>query len=344
MFDLGGSVADATIAALLCEGVASPQSTGLFSGLLVTMYHYECKKATTLICRDVAPLKATKNMYGNRTVSGGLAVSVPGELKGYWELHRRYGKLKWSQLFDPVIELCRKGHIVSPYFANILRTEEEAIRNSPTLSEIYINPDTNDVYQEGDLVKRDKLAVTLEIIKKEGVDTMYSRNGTIAKIVVQDIQDAGGIITVDDLAEYECRWEKPISINVKNNKTIHTIGLPGGGPLVAMIMNVLNEYLDGQESVLSLHRMTEAFKFAYAMRTKLGDDKYVKSVKSVVRKITSYDFAMKIRRKINDNRTYKDYEHYGAKTSSKDDHGTSHINLIAPNGDSIAATGTINTL
>lgn len=344
MLDIGGSVADAAIAGLLCEGVASPQSTGLGGGFVMTIFDKKNDKVKTLIARDVAPLAATEDMFVNRTVTGGLAVSVPGELKGYWELHKQYGLLNWSQLFDPVIELCRKGHIVSPYLANILRTKEKVIRNSKTLSEIYINPDTNEVYQAGDLVKRHKLADTLEIIKNEGVNTMYSRNGTIAKLIVQDIKDAGGIVTIEDLLQYDVRWKNPISISVKDKKTIHTLPLPGSGPLVAFIMNVLNEYLDSEISVLALHRMTEALKFAYAKRTELGDDEFVDSAIQIVQNLTNYDFAMGIRSQIDDFRTFNDYKHYGANFSSEDDHGTSHINIIAPNGDAIAATGTINTM
>lgn len=343
MLDAGGSVADAAIAGLLCEGVASPQSTGLGGGFLLTIYIKESNHIETLIARDVAPLAATKDMFVNTTVTGGKAVSVPGELKGYWELHQRYGKLNWSQLFDPVIDLCRKGHIVSPYLGKILQNNRKTIYASPTLSKIYIDPKTNDVYRIGDTIKRNKLAKTLEIIQSEGVNAMYN-NGTIAQMFVEDIQAADGIVTVEDLMEYTVRWEQPITVPLKNNKTLHTIPLPGSGALLTFILNILNDHLPPEESVKSLHRMTEAFKFAYAERTKLGDVKFVESVAKVVENLTDYQFAMKIRKKINDFRTYDDVRHYGANFSIENDHGTSHINIIGPNGDAIAATGSINNL
>lgn len=343
MLDDGGSVADAAIAGLLCEGVASPQSTGLGGGFVMTIFRKETNRVETLIARDVAPLAATKNMFVNKTVTGGLAVGVPGELKGYWELHQRYGILSWAQLFDPVIELCRKGHVVSPYLANILNKNKNTVLKSPTLKEVYFNPATNDVYQNGDIVKRDKLADTLEIIKNEGVKTMY-HNGTIARDIIQDIQDEGGIVTVEDLMLYSVRWEAPISVPLRDGKTLHTLPLPGSGALVAFIMNVLNDYLPEKESALAMQRIAEAFKFAYAKRTELGDGKFVESALEVVKNLTNPEFAMEIRKKIDDHKTYSDYEHYGADFSSQEDHGTSHINIIAPNGDAIAATGTINTL
>lgn len=339
----GGSAADAAISTLLCEGIASPQSTGLGGGFVMTIYNKKKNLVETLIARDVAPLAATENMFVNSTVTGGKAVSVPGELMGYWELWQRYGKLKWSELFDPVIDLCRRGHIVSPYLANILRNSKQKVISSPTLVELFVNPKTNDVVQAGDVVRRNKLAETLEILKNEGVNSMYN-NGTIAKLIVQDIQNIGGIITIEDLMQYKVRWETPVSVSLKNNKTLYSVPLPASGGLVTFIMNVLNEYLPAEESTTAIQRIAEAMKFAYAKRSELGDDKFVDSVLKVVQELTDYNFAMEIRKKISDVSTHNDTEYYGAKFETKFDQGTSHINIIAPNGDAIAATGTINTL
>lgn len=339
----GGSVADAAIAALLCEGVTCPQSTGLGGGFVMTIYIKETNKVETLIARDVAPLAATEDMFVNSTVTGGKAVAVPGELMGYWELHQKYGKLNWSSLFDPTIELCRKGHVVSPYLANILKRNKKIVVGSPTLAEVYIDPSTNDVYQEGDLIKRNKLANTLEILKVEGADAIY-KNGSVGRSLVEDIQNVGGIITIEDLMQYKVRWEKPISAKLKGNKTLHTISLPGSGAMVSFIMNVLNDYLPREESVLSLQRIVESFKFAYAQRTELGDGEFVENALKVVQNLTDTKFAMEIREKINDFKTYQDYAHYGANFSSRTDHGTANINILAPNGDAISVTGTINTL
>lgn len=339
----GGSAADAAIVALLCEGVASPQSTGLGGGFVMTIFIKETNQVETLIARDVAPLSATEKMFVNKNVTGGIAVAVPGELKGYWELHQKYGILKWSQLFEPVIQLCRNGHIVSPYLAGILSKRKDVVLASPTLSAVFINPKTNDVYKAGDLLKRTKLADTLQIISDKGVNTMYN-NGTVAQWIVQDIQDAGGIVTIEDLMKYKVRWEKSVSISLNDDKTLHSLSLPGSGALITFILNVLNDYLPREESPLAMQRIAEAFKFAYAKRTELGDGEFVESALEVVQNLTDSKFAMEIRAKINDFQTSQDYEYYGANFSARNDHGTAHINIIAPNGDAIAATGTINTL
>lgn len=268
---------------------------------------------------------------------------VPGELKGYWELHKKYGRLQWARLFDGVIKLCRNGHIVSPYLAKILNTRKSVILDSETLSAIYINPSTGDVYQEGDYIKRTKLAETFEILQKDGADSMYN-NGTIAKRIVEDIAKVDGLVTIEDLMNYKVRWENTVSTKLSNNKSLHTLGLPGSGAMVAFILNVLNDYLPEGESVTSMHRITEAFKYAYAKRTFLGDGHFVKDALDMEKNLTNLNVAAEIRKLIDDIKTYNDYKHYGAIVAARDDHGTANINILAPNGDAISATGTINTL
>lgn len=270
-----GSVADAAIAALICEGVTCPQSTGLGGGFVLTIYTKSDGKAETLVARETAPLSAFENMFVNdSSVSGGKSIAVPGELKGYWELHKKYGKLPWARLFQPTIELCRKGHVVSDYLGNILKRRKELLLHSPTLAEIYIDPKTNDVYKVGDRVKRLKLAETLELIAKEGADTLYN-NGTLAQRIVKDIRDVGGIITIEDLMKYEVRWEKPVVANLRDNKTLYSFSTPGSGAMITFIVNLLNGYLTDGLTVKSMHRIAEAFKYAYARRSELADTRFV---------------------------------------------------------------------
>lgn len=75
--------------------------------------------------------------------TGGLAVAVPGELMGYWEAHKKYGRLQWFELFQPAIKLCETGARVNNYLAAYLAEKEPMIKNESSLAEILINPDTN---------------------------------------------------------------------------------------------------------------------------------------------------------------------------------------------------------
>jgi len=340
----GGSAADAAVTALLCEGVTCPQSTGLGGGFFMTIFTKATNKTEVLTAREIAPLLSSENMFQNvDTVQGGLSIAVPGELKGMWELHQKYGKLQWAQLFEPVIKLCRKGHVVSRYLDNVFTKRKTIILSSPTLSDIYIDPTTNDTYKVGQLIRRPALADTLELIAKEGADTLYN-NGTLAQRLVQDIQKEGGIVSIEDFMKYEVRWESPLTIQLKNSKTLHSFPLPGSGAIVMFVLNVLNDYLPEGVSLRSMQRIAETFKYAYAMRTELGDGKYVKEAIDIVNNLTDTGYAMNIRSKLNDVRTSNDHRDYGAKFYAEDDHGTAHINILADNGDAIAMTGSINSI
>lgn len=131
----GGSVADSAIATLFCEGITSPQSLGLGGGFMMTIYIRNESKVETLGSREVAPLAATENMFSNGTSSllGSKAIAVPGELKGYWELYKKYGKLPWAELVQPSIDLCRNGYIVTEYLGRLLTEQKSRIMERPSL-------------------------------------------------------------------------------------------------------------------------------------------------------------------------------------------------------------------
>ncbi|CRL08032.1 CLUMA_CG020993, isoform A [Clunio marinus] len=344
IYKAGGNVADVAVATVLCEGITCPQSSGLGGGFLLTIYIKETGTVETLNAREVAPKLATPDMFVNdssASVRGGKAVAVPGELKGLWELHQKYGKLPWAELVQPSIKLARDGHVVSPYLQNIFSRNENSIRNEPTLKEIYINPLTNRSYALNEYIKRPKLAETLEIIAREGADAIYGR-GSLAIGLINDIRERGGIITDEDLLDYQVRWRYPVSTTLNDNSTFHTFPLPSNGAITPFILNLLKDY-DLKHDSLSYHRIVEAFKFAYAKRSLLGDEP-TDEIKELMRNLTDIQYAEEIRELINDEKTSDDFEYYGARYENQEDHGTAHISILMPNGDAVAVTSTINYL
>lgn len=205
IFEKGGNVADAAVSVVLCEGITCPQSSGIGGGFFLTFYSKKDGKVRTLNARERAPAAATVDMFKDNpkeSVKGGKSVAVPGEIKGLWELHKNYGKLPWKVLLEPVIKLCRYGHIVSPYLENIFSSSEKDIYQEESLREIYINPLTNTTYRLGERIKRLKLAETLEVIAAKGIDAMYG-GGEIGTKMVEDVRRRNGILTVEDLKNYE---------------------------------------------------------------------------------------------------------------------------------------------
>lgn len=349
IMDKGGSAVDTAIAMMFCNGVVNPQSTGLGGGFLMTIYLRESKTVKVIDAREEAPGNASQNMYeGNQSLStkGSLAVAVPGELKGLQFAHDNYGKLNWSELVLPSVELCRKGFKVSNHLASKIQEVKQDILDEPTMRELLYNNETSDLYKEGDIMQRLTLANTLEVIAEEGAAALY--NGTLTDNFIHDIETAGGIITREDLLNYEAKFREPISAVLRGSKTLYTVPPPGSGAILTMIMNILDGYnldkdniADLDSTVLTYHRMIESFKHAFALRAELADEDKV-NVTTVMAHLTSRQYADSLRAKISEVMTY-DTRAYAAKFHSTDDHGTAQTSVLASNGDAVSITSTINT-
>jgi gamma-glutamyltranspeptidase / glutathione hydrolase / leukotriene-C4 hydrolase len=129
----GGSVVDSAVTATLCQGITVPQSAGLGGGFLATIYIKKSGTFETINAREVAPSGATKNMYQNDLSSreGGYAVAVPTELKGLFELHKKYGKLKWEEVVLPAAQIAENGFKVTKYLSEVFRTSGDKIKSKP---------------------------------------------------------------------------------------------------------------------------------------------------------------------------------------------------------------------
>ncbi|XP_012280874.1 glutathione hydrolase 1 proenzyme-like [Orussus abietinus] len=341
MLEKNGSAVDAAIAALLCEGVASLHSMGLGGGFLMTIWDGKNKVADYLDARETAPLGSRENMFEKNNVSsltGGLAVAVPGELLGYWEAHQKYGKLPWKELFTPVIKLCATGSKVTKYLMNYLKENEKVIKDEPSLSEILINPVTNSTWVEGDRIRRPKLAETLKRIADNGPDSFY--NGSMAADLSAEINAAGGNMTLEDFKSYRVKWKTPIRVNL-SKLTMYTAPPPGSGVILAFIIKTLEGIVPTDNEEIMWQRIVEVFKWAYARRTELGDPDFV-DVSSVVNNLTSSTYADLIRSTIRDDWTSVDPKYYGAIVTSPVDSGTSHVSVLAPDGSAVSVTSTIN--
>uniref|UniRef100_A0A1B0GEJ3 Uncharacterized protein n=1 Tax=Glossina morsitans morsitans TaxID=37546 RepID=A0A1B0GEJ3_GLOMM len=341
----GGTAVDAAIATLVCEGVVVAHSMGIGGGFVATIYKRFDAKVETVIARESAPAAAHKDMFiGETSVTGARAVAVPGEILGYWELHKRYGRLPWKSLFQPTIKLCKEGHFVSKYLAAALKKEEERLRAEPSMAEVFVKPDKS-LYKEGDFLKRPTLAMTLERIADNGADEIYG-GGETGKMLVKDIQNMGGIITEEDLKNYKVEWENEhVEAKITGGYKLYTTPLPSSGAVLAFILNVMNGlYTDNQD--IYWHRVIETYKHAYGQRTNLGDLKNEpddpKMIKDTFENLISAQFAQKIRELIRDNETFTDMLYYGANFTNEEDSGTANMAVLAPNGDAITVTSTIN--
>ncbi|XP_070534186.1 glutathione hydrolase 1 proenzyme-like [Ptychodera flava] len=335
----GGHAVDSAIATILCLGVVNAQSSGIGGGGFMIVRDKTSSFAFDF--RETAPGAATQDMYNdNATLAeiGGLAVAVPGELRGIEMAWKKYGRLAWPALFQPAIRLARDGFKVTGHTADSIASEGRRMAYSSRLRDIY---EPNGVpVKEGDILKRPDLATVLEIIADEGADAFYK--GNLTDKIVHAVKQAGGSLTKADLADYTAKMKTPLQTTYHDYQ-VYAVPEPSGGAVflsIAAIMEGYNLTAELKNDPLTHHRMIEAFKFAYAQKSDLGDPDFVPNVQNLTNIMISKHAAAEIRNKIDDSKTFPP-GHYGPYFPAVSK-GTATATVIDPDDNMVAVTSTVN--
>eukprot|EP00090_Calanus_glacialis_P004532 TRINITY_DN13387_c0_g1_i1.p1 TRINITY_DN13387_c0_g1~~TRINITY_DN13387_c0_g1_i1.p1 ORF type:complete len:490 (+),score=135.18 TRINITY_DN13387_c0_g1_i1:1-1470(+) len=320
----------------------------------MTIYDAATKTVATLDARETAPAASTTDMFkGDPEAAqhGAKSVAVPGEIAGYWAAKERYGNasITWRRLVEPTVAMCREGitvswtHHTTLYWYNFTNQKMQSV---------FHNPETGKPWVEGDIYQRPDYATTLEQLAEagdRGEKDLGFYTGPVGRDFLTDLQDLGGIMTQDDLYNYRAQWVEPARVHLSSlGMTFYSIPPPGSGAIMAYILNILDNYniQPEDDGPLLYHRITEAFKWAFALRTELGDplgDASIRDyVNSVVKNLTSDEMAVEAYGKISDRATINNASHYGAVYYTPENHGTAHVSVLAQNGDAVSATSTIN--
>uniref|UniRef100_A0A8C6NPR8 Glutathione hydrolase n=1 Tax=Nothobranchius furzeri TaxID=105023 RepID=A0A8C6NPR8_NOTFU len=336
----GGSAVDAAIAALLCTSIINPQSAGIGGGSIFTVMD-SSGEVKIINSRETVPSQVEPDLLTScsKQLIGSKWIGVPGEIRGYEKAHKLYGKLPWADLFQPTIELARKGFPVPPVQGEYIPYIPDENMTQP-LRKLYSDENGN-LLKTGEIVKFEKLANTLEIIAKNGADSFYS--GKIAKDLIRDVQEAGGKLTLEDLASYNVTvtdaWIVPIG-----EYQMYTPPPPAGGFLLSLILNIMTGFQmkspprSDDEKTLFYHRYIEAFKFANGLKSHIRDPRFFSD--KMAKEITNSDFSSHIRSLISSDRTH-DPQYYNT-SSYLDSLGTTHVSVLAEDGSAVSVTSTIN--
>ncbi|KAJ9149929.1 Gamma-glutamyltranspeptidase 1 [Pleurostoma richardsiae] len=352
LLERGGNAADAMVGTMLCVGTIGMYHSGLGGGGF-TLVRDADGNYEAIDFREMAPAAAYEDMYHDDYLSslvGGLAVAVPGELRGLEYLHRKYGALPWRAVVHPAVHVARNGFNVTEdlvrYMTATLEEQKKAGRGNflledPAWAEDFAPNGT--LVTLGDVITRKRYADTLEKIGRDGIDTFYE--GEIAKSIVEAVQATGGAITLDDMKNYTIHPKKAIHITYRGHK-LYSTGAPSSGPVMLSMLKTMEQYdpLETSDVNLTTHRFIEAMRFAYAARFDLGDPDFVSDAVPLEHDMLSEQMAQRTRSRINDNATLPVDAYDPKAIYTPDSHGTSHIVTADSSGLTVSTTTTINML
>ncbi len=279
MLKKGGNAFDAMIATELSLAVAYPFAGNLGGGGFM-VYRTNKGEIGALDYREKAPLAASKNMFldkngyviPDKSTLGAMSVGVPGTVAGMFAVHEKFGTLPIQDILLPIIDLAKKGIVVTKKQENRLKKYQPLFnKTNKDLIQFEHHWKTNDT------IKYFVLAETLSRIMQNGKSEFYQ--GETAKKLVSFIQNNGGIITEEDLKKYKAKWRKPIKFKYDDLTVISMSPPSSGGICLSQIMKMiepfdLGDY--GHNSVKSIQVITEAERRAYADRSYyLGDPDFV---------------------------------------------------------------------
>ncbi len=271
----GGSAVDAAIAADACLGLMEPTGSGIGGDLFAIVWDQQTGRLYGLNASGRSPRSLTLEEFQRRGLEhvppyGPLPVTVPGCVDGWFELHRKFGKLPMEKVLAPAIRYAREGFPVSELIAYYWGLSVPSRRQYPGFLETFTIDGR--APRKGEIWRNPALAGTLEQIARGGRDAFYK--GDIARTIAEFMQSSGGFLSYEDLAAHTSEWVEPVSATYRG---VEVWELPPNGQGIAAleILNIL-EGFDiaswGFGSKDYIHTFVEAKKLAFADRAKYYAD------------------------------------------------------------------------
>ncbi|GAB5440511.1 MAG: gamma-glutamyltransferase [Fuerstiella sp.] len=353
MLQQGGNVVDAAVATSFALSVVRPASCGIGGGGFMVIWDADTQQSVALDYRERAPAAASRDMFAEpsdapepASVRGGKAVAVPGNVAGLCYAAKHYGSLPLSTLLKPAIRLALNGWKADQHDVEVIELTRSRFekykyddRFAP-LKKYYLKP-----VQPGDHIEGSPIWKVLYRISRNGPDAFYK--GEIGRAIVDTVREAGGDMTLDDLAAAGPVVRKPLEASFHGHQILTMPPASSGGIALIQTLQSVEAWEQqhnrrlfdlGHNSTDYVHVVVEAMKHAFADRAEFLGDADFASVP--IEKLTSTDYARQIASRIQLDETLQP-ESYG-RFFNNDDAGTSHFSVIDTKGNAVACTETIN--
>ncbi len=344
----GGNAVDAAIAVGFSLAVTTPRAGNLGGGGFMLVHDAASGKTVAIDYREMAPLRATRDMYldenGNvdpmRSKFSHLASGVPGTVAGLYLAHQKYGRLPWRRLVQPAIRQARDGVEVSFTLAQLLRARQARMcRNETTCRYFYKEGGTP--YRAGEILRQPDLADTLRLIAKHGRDGFYT--GAVADLIDAEMRRGGGYVDKASLAAYEPKIRDVVTGQYRGYEIVTMPPPSSGGVHLLQMLNILEQFPVGEMgagSADSVHLLAEVARLAFADRSKhLGDpDFYDVPVDWLVSKA----YAQQLAASIDMTRARPSVDVAPGMPPLPESDDTTHFSVIDAEGNVVSNTYTLN--
>jgi len=339
----GGNAIDAAVAVGFALAVTHPFAGNLGGGGFL-LARFADGRTTFIDFREKAPLAASRNMYldadGKITkdsLIGWRACGVPGSVRGFELAHKRYGRKAWAELVEPAVQLAAGGIPMTYSLA-------QSLANPPTVKLLERFPESKRIFltpHYGDTFYQPELAATLKRIRDAGPDDFYE--GEIAQKLAAAMKANGGLITIEDLKQYQAVERTPLHGHYRDYEVITSPPPSAGGVGVLQMLGMLDGSgyeKGGAGSAASIHYVTEVMRRFYADRSEYFGDPNFYNVP--IHKLLDPRYISSRRASIDRLHTTPSAEIRQGNLLPYESTQTTHYNIVDSEGNAVAVTYTLN--